>query len=107
MPVREESLTRILSHLVDNEQESPGNNEITLVRGGPEQHFLIGRADLKKLFRSTTDKHLAGVCGGLGEIFEIDPNIFRLAAVFLGLATGIFPLLVTYLVAWFVVPKGP
>ena len=50
---------------------------------------------------------MAGVFGGLGEIYEIDPNIIRLAAVFLGVATGILPLLVTYLVAWFVVPKGP
>jgi hypothetical protein len=35
------------------------------------------------------------------------PNIVRLAALFLGIATGFAPLLVTYLVAWFVVPKGP
>ena len=62
---------------------------------------------MKKLFRSTTDKYLAGVFGGLGETLGIDPNILRLAAVFLGLATGIIPLLVTYLVAWFVIPEGP
>ena len=62
---------------------------------------------MKTLFRSTTDKYLAGVFGGLGEVFDVDPNILRLTAVFLGIATGIFPLLVTYLVAWFVVPQGP
>ena len=67
----------------------------------------MGRADLKTLYRSTTDKYLAGVFGGLGETFEIDPNILRLAAVFLGIATGIVPLLVTYLVAWNVVPRRP
>ena len=59
---------------------------------------------MKKLIRSTTDKYVAGVFGGLGETLGIDPNIVRLAAVFLGVATGILPLLVTYLVAWFVVP---
>ena len=63
-------------------------------------------ADLKKLFRSTTDTNIAGVFGGLGEFFEVDPNIFRLAAVFLGISTGVIPLLVTYLVAWFVIPQG-
>ncbi len=62
---------------------------------------------MKTLFRSTTDKYLAGVFGGLGEHFEVDPNVLRLTAVFLGIATGILPLLVTYLVAWFVVPQGP
>lgn len=62
---------------------------------------------MKTLFRSTTDKYLAGVFGGLGEVFDVDPNILRLTAVFLGIATGIFPLLVTYLVAWFVVPQEP
>ena len=61
---------------------------------------------MKKLTRSTTDKYLAGVFGGLGEMFEVDPNILRLVAVFLGIATGILPLLVTYVVAWFVVPRG-
>ena len=64
-------------------------------------------SDMKKLFRSTTDKYLAGVFGGLGETLGIDPNILRLAAVFLGIATGCVPLLVTYLVAWVVVPQGP
>ena len=31
----------------------------------------------KKLTKSATDKKLAGVCGGLGEYFDIDPVIFR------------------------------
>ncbi|MHB8973124.1 MAG: PspC domain-containing protein [Pirellulaceae bacterium] len=62
---------------------------------------------MKNLFRSTTDKYLAGLFGGLGETYAIDPNILRLAAVFAGIATGILPLVVTYLVAWFVVPQRP
>lgn len=61
---------------------------------------------MKTLFRSSTDKYLAGIFGGLGELCEVDPNILRLAAVFLGLATGIIPLLVTYLVAWNIVPRA-
>ena len=62
---------------------------------------------MKKFYRSTTRKWLAGVFGGLGEVLDIDPNLIRLAALFLGIATGFLPLLVTYVVAWIVVPKGP
>lgn len=35
----------------------------------------------KKLYRSTKDKVLAGVCGGLGEYFDVDPTLVRLACV--------------------------
>lgn len=33
---------------------------------------------MKKLYRSITDRRVAGVCGGLGEYFGIDPVIFRI-----------------------------
>jgi phage shock protein C len=62
---------------------------------------------MKKLVRSSTDKYVAGLFGGLGETFGIDPNILRLSGVFLGIFTGIIPLVVTYLVAWIIVPVGP
>ena len=32
----------------------------------------------KKLYRSNTNKMLCGVCGGIGEYFNIDPTIVRL-----------------------------
>ncbi|MBQ8956888.1 MAG: PspC domain-containing protein [Bacteroidales bacterium] len=32
----------------------------------------------KKLYRSMADKKLCGVCGGLGEYFEVDPTLIRL-----------------------------
>ena len=35
----------------------------------------------KRLYRSRTNKILAGVCGGLGEYFNIDPVIIRILAV--------------------------
>ena len=62
---------------------------------------------MKKLYRSTTDTWFAGVFGGVAEVFDVDPNIIRLAALFLGIATGFVPLLVTYIVASIIVPKGP
>ncbi len=61
---------------------------------------------MKKLYRSKKDKKIAGIFGGLGEIFSIDPTILRLAFVFIGLATGIIPVLVAYLVGWVIIPEG-
>jgi len=48
---------------------------------------------MKKLYRSRTNMKIAGVCGGLGELMDIDPTMVRLAVVILGLATGIVPFL--------------
>lgn len=61
---------------------------------------------MKKLYRSQKDKKIAGIFGGLGEIFSIDPTLLRLAFVFIGLATGVIPVLVAYLVGWIIIPKG-
>jgi phage shock protein PspC (stress-responsive transcriptional regulator) len=40
-------------------------------------------------------------------MYDVDPSVLRLVMVFLGLGTGILPLLVTYLVGWIIIPKGP
>ena len=61
---------------------------------------------MKRLYRSQKDRKIAGIFGGLGEIFSVDPTLLRLAFVFLGLATGVFPLLVAYLLGWVIIPKG-
>jgi phage shock protein C len=61
---------------------------------------------MRKLHRSVSDRWLAGVFGGFAEGMDIDPNVVRLPALYLTLATGILPMLITYLVAWCVVPEG-
>lgn len=60
---------------------------------------------MKKLHRSRIDRKIAGVCGGLGEYLDVDPTIVRLLAIVFGIATGIFPFLIGYIIAWFVVPE--
>ncbi|MBF8248275.1 MAG: DNA-binding transcriptional activator PspC [Bacteroidetes bacterium] len=60
---------------------------------------------MKKLHRSRTDRKIAGICGGLGEYLDVDPTIVRLLAIVFGIATGIFPFLIGYIIAWFVVPE--
>jgi len=58
----------------------------------------------KRLYRSTTQKMLAGVCGGLAEYFDIDVSIVRLLLVGLALVTAVLPMFFFYIIAWIVVP---
>lgn len=62
---------------------------------------------MKHLYRSDTNKILAGVLGGLGEYFDTDPVVLRLAFVFLLLATAIVPGVIAYIAAVFIVPRKP
>ena len=61
---------------------------------------------MKRIYRSQEDKKIAGILGGLGELFDIDPTLLRLLFVFVGLATGVIPLAVAYLIGWIIIPKG-
>ena len=58
----------------------------------------------KRLFRSKSDKMIAGVCGGLAEYFNIDPTLVRLAWVVLTLCTAAFPGVIGYIIAMIIVP---
>src|SRR6056297_3148517 len=60
---------------------------------------------MKKLYRSKTDRKIAGVCGGIGEYFGVDSTLVRLAAVVLIFASGAG--LLAYLVAWAIIPERP
>ena len=64
-------------------------------------------ARMKKIYRSQKDKKMAGICGGLGEMFSIDSTLIRLGAVFIGLVTGILPIVIAYIVGWLIVPIAP
>ncbi len=59
---------------------------------------------MKKIYRSMTNNKIAGICGGIGEIIDIDPTIIRLIVIVLTLMTGIFPFVIGYLLAWWIVP---
>ena len=61
---------------------------------------------MKKFYRSTTDRKIAGVCGGLAEYFSIDPIIVRIIAFILLLPGGL-PGLVPYIILWIIVPEKP
>jgi len=59
----------------------------------------------KRLYRSRTDKKLAGVCGGVAEYFNIDPTIVRVIWALLAFFYGTSILL--YIIMAFVVPEKP
>ena len=58
----------------------------------------------KRLYRSTTQKMLAGVCGGVAEYFDVDVSIVRLLTVGLALLTAVLPMFFFYIIAWIVIP---
>ena len=59
---------------------------------------------MKRLYRNTKEKKIAGICAGIGEIYGIDPTIVRIATVFITVATAIWPGVVAYLVGWYIIP---
>ena len=59
----------------------------------------------KNLYRSRNNHKVAGICGGLGDYFDMDPVIWR--AIFLiSILFGGLGLL-TYLILWVLVPYEP
>jgi phage shock protein PspC (stress-responsive transcriptional regulator) len=60
---------------------------------------------MKRLYRSRTDRMLAGVCGGIGHYLNIDPTLIRLAFLVLAIWGGGGVL--AYLIAWIVIPEEP
>jgi len=62
--------------------------------------------DIKKLHRSRTDRMIAGICGGLGEMYSIDPTLIRLIVALIGLFTAGTAILV-YVLGWIIIPEAP
>jgi phage shock protein C len=56
----------------------------------------------KKLYRSQTDKMIAGVCGGIAEYFGIDSTLVRLGWVLFTFAGGSG--ILAYIIAWIIIP---
>jgi phage shock protein C len=59
----------------------------------------------RKLYRSKTNRQVAGVCGGLAEYFNLDATLIRILFVVLAVLGGSG--LVLYVAMWIIVPKQP
>jgi phage shock protein C len=59
----------------------------------------------KRLYRSTKDSMIGGVCAGLANYFGMDPTVVRIIFLLLALfpANGVL----IYLILWIVVPQEP
>jgi len=68
---------------------------------------VVERPAARRLARSVTDRKIAGVCGGLAEYFEVDPTLTRVVCAILAIVPGSIVLgILSYLVAWFIMPAG-
>ena len=73
----------------------------------PEADHAAPVADGRVLRRSTTDRQIAGVCGGMAEYFAVDSTAVRLVWVVLSIFVGavIFGV-IAYLLAWLIIPRA-
>jgi phage shock protein C len=62
-------------------------------------------SQIKRLYRSRTDRQVAGVCGGIADYFNIDPTIVRILWVIFAIAGG--PGLIVYIILAIVIPEEP
>ena len=59
----------------------------------------------KKLYRSATDKKLAGVCGGVAKYLNMDPTVIRVLWAIISLFA--FVGVVAYILCAFIIPEEP
>lgn len=59
----------------------------------------------RKLYRSRTERSIAGICGGLGEYFDADPTMIRLLMLLLILFGGLS--IWAYIILWIIIPEEP
>lgn len=62
---------------------------------------------MKKLYRSKTDKKIAGVCAGLANYVNIDPTVIRILYVVISLLSTGVPGIVIYIICLFIMPEEP
>lgn len=62
---------------------------------------------MKKLYRSRSNKTLAGVIGGIAEYLEVDATILRVVYLAVSVFTAIVPAIIVYIGAYLLIPEAP
>lgn len=58
-----------------------------------------------KLHRSSSDKRIAGVCGGLANWLGWDSTTVRIVYVLISIFSAAFPGLIVYIILWIIMPS--
>ena len=61
---------------------------------------------VKKILSKSKERKIAGVCGGIAEYFNVDPTVVRLGWILVTATTGVFPGVIGYILAAWVMPEG-
>jgi phage shock protein C len=61
----------------------------------------------RKLYRSRSNRMVAGVTAGLADYFDLDPTLMRVVYVIGSIMSAAFPGLLIYAVLWVVIPEEP
>lgn len=61
----------------------------------------------KRLYKSRDNKVLAGVLGGVGKYFDVDPVLVRLIYILIAVGTGVVPGIVVYILGALIIPEKP
>ncbi len=67
--------------------------------------YFMSKTNIKKFYRSRTDRFFLGVCGGLAEFFQVDANLVRAVFILLAFANGLGCLL--YISLAIIIPLKP
>ncbi len=59
---------------------------------------------MKRIYRDEINNVIGGVCGGIGTYLDIDPVIVRI--LFAALIFSPFPIILTYILFWIIIPKN-
>ncbi|WP_273483406.1 PspC domain-containing protein [Desulforamulus ruminis] len=59
----------------------------------------------KRLFRSRSQRMLAGVCEGIAEYLDMDPTVIRVLYIIASVLSAAFPGLLIYIILIFVIPE--
>ncbi len=79
---------------------------VTACNGGlTGTEWSLTMADVRKLYRSRTNRQVAGVCGGLAEHFNMDATLIRVLFVVLAILGGSG--IIIYIAMWIIVPQEP
>ena len=72
-----------------------------------EPYDYVGSPNPKRLYRSTSDRVIAGVCGGIAERFGWEPTLIRILTVLLFFFVAGPMILLAYVVMWIITPRPP